>query len=88
MKTTDKRPFAHAMAFYHQDGLPAAWKQAMKFAGKKGRLAIMPDIVASRIETKPGDAPWETYYTTLTAEYCGITRTRPSKPGELTAIGA
>ena len=46
MKTTD-RPFAHAMAFYHQDGLPAAWKQAMKFAGKGGRLATMPDIVGS-----------------------------------------
>jgi len=61
-----------AMAFYHQDGLPAAWKQAMKFAGKGGRLATMPDIVAARLETKPGDLPWETHFTTLTAEYCGV----------------
>jgi len=70
MKT--EKPFAHAMAFYHQDGLPSAWKQAMKFAGEGGRLATMPDIVAARLETNPGDLPWETYFTTLTAEYCGI----------------
>ena len=71
MKTTEK-PFAHAMAFYHQDGLPAAWKQAMKFAGKGGRLATMPDIIVARLETKPGALPWEMYFTTLTAEYCGV----------------
>lgn len=82
MKTMEK-PFAHAMAFYHQDGLPAAWKQAMKFAGKDGRLATMPDIVASRLESKPGEAPWETYYTTLTAEYLGV-----SKSGRKTLIVA
>ncbi len=69
------RPFAHAMVFYHQDGLPAAWKQAMKFAGKGGRLATMPDIVAARLETKPGTLPWETYFTTLTAEYYGFSKT-------------
>ena len=50
---------ARSMAFYHQDGLPAAWKQAMRFAGKGGRLATMPDIVAARLATKPGDFPWE-----------------------------
>lgn len=74
MKTTEKQPFAHAMAFFHQDGLTAAWKQAMKFAGKGGRLATMPDIIASRLETKPGETPWETYFTTLTAEYLGLSR--------------
>ncbi len=74
MKATEKRPFAHAMAFYHQDGLPAAWKQAMKFAGKGGRLATMPDIIASRLETNPGEMPWETYFTTLTAEYLGFSK--------------
>jgi len=71
MRTTEERSFPDAMAFYHQDGLPAAWKQAMRFAGKEERLATMPDIVAARLETKPGDLPWETYFTTLTAEYCG-----------------
>lgn len=73
MKTMEK-PFAHAMEFYHQDGLPAAWQQAMKFAGKGGRLATMPDIVAARLETKPGEMPWETYFTTLTAEYLGFSK--------------
>lgn len=70
MKTEEKLP--GMMAFYHQDGLAAAWQQAIKFAGKHGRIATMPDIVASRLATKPGDAPWETYYTTLSAEYFGI----------------
>lgn len=74
MKTTERKPFAHAMAFYHQDGLPAAWQQAMKFAGKGGHLANMPDIIAARLESKPGDTPWETYYTTLTAEYLGFSK--------------
>lgn len=72
--TKTEKPFAHAMAFYHQDGLPAAWQQAMKFAGKGGRLATMPDIVAARLETKPGEMPWETYFTTLTAEYLGFSK--------------
>ena len=72
--TKESKPFAHAMAFYHQDGLTAAWKQAMRFAGKGGRLATMPDIVAARLATKPGNDPWETYYTTLTAEYFGFSR--------------
>lgn len=75
MTKTEKQPFAHAMGFYHQDGLPAAWKQAMKFAGKGGRLATIPDIVAARLETKPGALPWETYFTTLTAEYYGFSKT-------------
>ncbi len=74
MTKKEQRPFTHAMAFYHQDGLPAAWKQAMKFAGNGGRLATMPDIVAARVATKPGDLPWETYFTTLTAEYYGISK--------------
>ena len=28
--------FVGAMAFYHKDGLVAAWKQASRFAGKNG----------------------------------------------------
>ncbi|MFA6430344.1 MAG: hypothetical protein WC229_02320 [Candidatus Paceibacterota bacterium] len=60
------------MAFYHQDGFVAAWKQATAFAGKDGRLATMPDIVAARIEANLGDVPWENYFTTLTAEYYGF----------------
>lgn len=69
---SDGKPFADAMAFYHKDGLTAAWKQAAKFAGKGGRMATLPDIITARLETKPGDMPWETYFTTLSAEYLGI----------------
>lgn len=67
-------PGANAMAFYHQDGFVAAWQQAMRFAGHQGRIATMPDIVAARLAAKPGDAVWESYYTTLTAEYFGVTK--------------
>ena len=65
---------AHAMAFYHQDGLPSAWEQATKYAGDGGRLATMPDIVAARLATKPGEDSWERYYTTITAEYYGLSQ--------------
>lgn len=72
MEVKVKSPPAQAMAFYHQDGLPSAWMYAMKFAGKNGRLATMPDIVEDRLNSCPGKWPWETYFTTTTAEYCGI----------------
>jgi hypothetical protein len=74
MKTKATKPLPGAMAFYHQDGLPAAWQQASTFAGDYGRLATMPDICDARLGTKPGDAPWENYFTTLTAEYYGFSR--------------
>lgn len=75
MTITNGRLLARGMAFFHRDGLPASWKQATKFAGEGGRLATMPDIVAARLETKPGDFPWDTYFTTHSAEYCGRSRT-------------
>jgi hypothetical protein len=74
MKDSERKPFASAMAFYHQDGLTAAWQQAMRFAGKNGRLATMPDIISARIETKPEEVPWNSYFTTLTAEYYGLSK--------------
>jgi hypothetical protein len=74
MKNTNKLG-AQAMAFYHEDGLPAAWKQAAKFAGKGGRLATMPDIVTARLDSTLNDTPWCTYSTTTTAEYYGFSKT-------------
>lgn len=74
METTKSETAVNVMAFYHGDGLVAAWHQAKQFAGEKGRIATMPDIVAARLESKPGEEPWETYYTTTTAEYYGITK--------------
>lgn len=61
-----------AMAFYHEDGLVPAYKMAALFASKEGRLATLPDVVAARLATKPGQLPWETYFTTTSAEYYGI----------------
>src|SRR3989344_1320951 len=63
-----------AMAFYHPDGLVAAWKQASRFAGDEGRIATLPDIIDARLATKPGSVPWERYFTTRSAEYVGKSR--------------
>ncbi|MEI6835683.1 MAG: hypothetical protein WCK59_02520 [Candidatus Falkowbacteria bacterium] len=71
--TTEKNE-PNAMAFYHRDGLTAAWQQAMMFAEKDGRIATMPDIVAARLQAKHSDSVWDKYYTTLTAEYVGYSR--------------
>jgi len=65
---------SHVMAFYHADGFVPAWKQATRFARKDGRLAVLPDIFATRLATKPGEEPWEMYFTTLSAEYFGVSR--------------
>lgn len=62
------------MAFYHGDGFVPAWKQATRFAGEGGRIAVLPDVFDARLATKPGMEPWEMYFTTLSAEYFGVSR--------------
>lgn len=62
------------MAFYHPDGFVPAYKQAAAFAGKDGRVATLPDIIAARLATKPGEYPWGAYFTTMSAEYVGYSR--------------
>ena len=84
MKTTNKL-LPQVMAFYHKDGLPAAWLQAAKFAGKGGHMATMPHIIAARLETKPDDVPWSMYFTTATAEYFG--RSKQGNPILIVAHG-
>jgi len=74
MTTTEKRSLPKAMAFFHPDGLMPAWWLAQQFADRRGRLATMPDIVRARLASKPGDPAWEMYYTTLTAEYLGLSK--------------
>jgi hypothetical protein len=78
-------PKPNAMAFYHADGLVAAWKQAIRYAGEGGRLATLPDIIDARLATDPKHAPWRQYYTTLSAEYFG--RTRKGTPILIVAHG-
>lgn len=62
------------MAFYHQDGLVAAWNFASTYAGQDGHIATLPEIVELRLGAEPGtnDSPWENWYTSASAEYVGI----------------
>lgn len=71
----DNQTAPKAMAFYHPNGLVPAFKQAFKFAGKDGRVATLPDIIAARLASKAGEVAWERYFTTMTAEYVGLSRT-------------
>ncbi len=76
------------MAFYHEKGFVPAFQQAIKFAGKDGRIGTMPDVIAARLVTAPykepgmidvsNSTPWDRYYTTLTAEYFGLLAGRTS----------
>ena len=62
------------VAFYHRDGLVAAWNFAKRYAGTSGHVATLPEIVELRLSAKPGtkDSPWETWHTSASAEYVGI----------------
>ena len=75
MKTEEKESsIAGAMAFYHEKGLVPSLKQAKLFARKNGRVGVGPDVINARIGTELGQTPWETYFTTLTAEYMGVSK--------------
>ncbi len=80
-----KKPRPTAMAFFHGDGLVPSYNSAKAFAGEGGHIATMPDIWNARISQlqdklsiRPGwgrvGAPWDTYYTTTSAEYMGRSR--------------
>lgn len=71
------------MAFYNPKGFVPSFKHARAFAGEGGRVATLPDIIEARLATEPGQVPWEWYFTTLTAEYVGL-----SKAGNPIAIVA
>lgn len=64
--------FIPAMAFYHQDGFVPSFKQAEKFAGKDGRVGVLPDVISARINSGMESSEWNQYYTTMSAEYCGL----------------
>lgn len=70
MPTSDKRP----VAFYHNDGLVAAWNHASRFAGVGGHVATLPEIIELRLGTDPQseDSAWKRYYTSASAEYVGV----------------
>lgn len=73
-----------AMAFYHEKGFVPAFKQAIHYAGHAGRVGTMLDWVDARLATPPYEklgmhdasepTPWDQYYTTMSAEYVGISK--------------
>jgi len=63
-----------AMAFYNPQGFVPAFRHSKAFAGDNGRVATLPDIIEARLATKPGEYPWEAYFTTMSAEYVGLSR--------------
>lgn len=70
----DQVPSIKAMGFFHTEGLVPAWKQASKFAGPEGRIGTMPDVVDARLNSTRSDFPWQTYFTTTSAEYFGYSK--------------
>lgn len=67
-------PSIDAMGFYHSQGLVPAWKQATQFAGSTGRVGTMLDAVDARLASGVNDFPWNTYFTTASAEYFGYSK--------------
>lgn len=64
-------PHQPPMAFYHEEGIVPSWNAAMQYAAD-GHVATMPEIIAARLATNPGDAAWETSCLTTSAEYYGV----------------
>lgn len=62
------------MAFCHSKGFAPAWDMVQRYIQQGGQIATMPHIVAARMATSPLEAPWETWFTTLSAEYVGTSR--------------
>lgn len=69
---TKKTPIA--MAFFDEDAAKG-WKRAAKYAGSKGRVATLPDVIAARIADADNwekSEVWNSYITTTSAEYVGF----------------
>lgn len=62
-----------AMQFYGQD-FPASYGFARQFAGPEGHVATLPEIISARAAQPPEHRIWNTYYTTASSEYFGISR--------------
>lgn len=70
------------MAFYHGDGFVASFNQATAYAGDDGHVATLPDVIDARLAVPPHDdlnvsvrgGPWDTYYTTMSSEFVGLSK--------------
>lgn len=72
-----------AMGFFHIDGFVPSYRQATQFAGKTGHVGTMLDVIDARLATPPDSltghypnnpSPWDQYYTTMSAEYVGMSK--------------
>lgn len=73
METKSKKS-GGAVGFYHENGFVPAWMLASKYAGPGGRVATLPDIIKALVNTSINDTPWNTWYTTASAEYFGLSK--------------
>ncbi len=71
-QTDDVSKSSCCMAFHHEDGMIPSWNHAFRFAGEKGRIATLPDIILARMFHDSKSFVWNYYFTTLSAEYFGI----------------
>ena len=72
MEKTGNRPLT--MAFYGPGGFVPAYKQAVAFAGDDGQVATLPDIIVARCKTDVNAVAWTRYFTTMSAEYVGLSK--------------
>lgn len=66
-------PHVNAMQFYGED-LPEALGFAQLFAGIDGHIATMPEIITARAGAPLDNLIWNRYYTTVSSEYFGLSR--------------
>lgn len=80
---SEKTATGEAMSFFHMDGFVPSFRQASRFAGDKGHVGTMLDVVDARLATPPkhlngydpsNPTPWDQYFTTMSAEYVGMSK--------------
>lgn len=74
MKEVRQKQRPNVMAFYNPNGFVPAYKHVKAFAGDDGHVATLPDVIAARLASEPGSVSWERYFTTMSAEYVGLSR--------------
>lgn len=61
-----------AMSFCNLKDFSSTFRAAERYAGPKGHLATMTDIIFGRISTNEKSIFWNSYFTTMSAEYYGL----------------
>jgi hypothetical protein len=66
-------PHVRAMQFQGEE-LAETYDFAKRFAGKKGHVATLPEIMMARAKSPINSLVWNRYYTTASSEYFGLSR--------------